>query len=277
MSPAILLSLALALCSALFAQPALSPAEQSYERFRSWSTQLPPGSAAAPGPQLLDRYRTHLVGQGRSAAEADAEIKLIEQGGARAEINRWNRILTSEKPSFNTRPNDFLVEMASRRKPGAALDAGMGQGRNAIWLAQQGWTVTGFDPAEKAVALAAQNAAALNVKLRSEIKTFDEFDFGDQQWDLILLSYVGARGLAERLQRALRPGGVLIIEAMHRDAARGRSIGGAVVFDTGEIPSLFPLLRVVRYEEPMARSDFGLEVVRLVRYCAERPVLEAVQ
>lgn len=125
----------------------------------------------------------------------------------------------------------------------------MGQGRNAIWLAQQGWTVTGFDPAEKAVALAAQNAAALNVKLRSEIKTFDEFDFGDQQWDLILLSYVGARG---------------------------RSIGGAVVFDTGEIPSLFPLLRVVRYEEPMARSDFGMEVVRLVRYCAERPVLEAV-
>ena len=62
-----------------------------------------------------------------------------------------------------------------------------------------------------------------------------------------------------------------MVEAFHRDATRGRSIGGAVVFDTGELPRLFPQLRVVRYEEPVATADFGAEKLRLVRYCAERP------
>ena len=44
---------------------------------------------------------------------------------------------------------------------------------------------------------------------------------------------------------------------MDRAGLKGRSIGGDVVFDTGELPKLFPELRVVRYEEPMATSDFG--------------------
>jgi hypothetical protein len=64
---------------------------------------------------------------------------------------------------------------------------------------------------------------------------------------------------------------VIVIEAFHRDATKKASIGGAVVFDTGELPSLFSPLRVVRYEEPITISDFGLSRVRVVRFCAERP------
>jgi SAM-dependent methyltransferase len=147
----------------------------------------------------------------------------------------------------------------------------MGQGRNSIWLAQQGWDVTGFDPAEKAVALAQENARKLGVRLKTEIKGMETFDFGDRRWDLILLSYVGGRQMTEVVQRALKPGGVLVIEAFHRDATKDGPIGGAVVFDTGELPALFPQLRVVRYEEPIANADFGQGKARLVRYCGERP------
>jgi SAM-dependent methyltransferase len=147
----------------------------------------------------------------------------------------------------------------------------MGQGRNTIWLAQQGWDVTGFDPAEKAVALAQETARKLGVHFKSEIKGMEDFDFGDRRWDMIVLSYVGGREMTDVLQRALKPGGVLIIEAFHRDATKGRSIGGAVVFDTGQLPALYPQLRVVRYEEPMGIGDFGRQRVRLVRYCGERP------
>jgi hypothetical protein len=42
------------------------------------------------------------------------------------------------------------------------------------------------------------------------------------------------------------------------------------VFDSGELPALFRDLRVVVYEEPMATGDFGMERVRLVRFCAEK-------
>ncbi len=247
----------------------LPPAEQAYERFRFWHTQLPPTEQQAP--DVLDKYRAHLIRSGRTSEDAGQQISAIRSEGKRAEIQRWNRILTSPKPRFNTEPNAFLVEMTKGRKAGTALDVGMGQGRNAIWLAQQGWQVTGFDPAQKAVALARSTAESLGLRLATEIKAIDEFDFGQDRWDLILLSYVGARGLTERVERALRPGGVVIIEGTHRDATEGRAIGGGVVFDTGELPKLFPGLRVVRYEEPMARSDFGLEVVRVVRYCGVKP------
>ena len=205
------------------------------------------------------------------SSQAPAAPTAEELKAQQLEVERWNRVLTAEKPTFNTRPNEFLMEMAKGRKPGTALDIGMGQGRNAIWLAQQGWDVTGFDPAEKAVALARETAAKLGVRLTTEIKRAEDFDFGESRWDLILISYAGGRGLEAVLPKALKPGGVLVIEGFHRDAARDRPIGGAVVFDSAELPQLFSALRVVRYEEPLAVADFGLAKVRLVRYCGERP------
>jgi SAM-dependent methyltransferase len=178
--------------------------------------------------------------------------------------------LTAEKPTFNTNPNEFLVQMAKGRKPGTALDVGMGQGRNTIWLAQQGWDTTGFDPAEKAVALAQENAAKLGVRIHTEIKGSEDFDFGERHWDLILVSYVSLRGDEAKLMRALKPGGVVIVEGFHRDATKGRSIGNGVVFDTGELVKLFSGLHVVRYEEPVGKPDFGSDAMRVVRYCGER-------
>jgi hypothetical protein len=85
-------------------------------------------------------YRAYLKQHGFSDAEIDAQMKVVEEQGARAEVERWNMILTAEKPRFNTRPNAFLVEIAGVRKPGTALDVGIGPGRNSIWLAQQGGT-----------------------------------------------------------------------------------------------------------------------------------------
>jgi SAM-dependent methyltransferase len=246
----------------------LPPDQRAYERFRFWVTTQPPDQQG--DPNLLSRYREYL--NGRGFADADAQIKVVQSQSSRLEVERWNQILTSPNPTFNTKPNEFLVEMAKGRKAGTALDVGMGQGRNAIWLAQQGWDVTGFDPAEKAVALAQETARKLGVRLKTEIKGMEDFDFGTNRWDMIVLSYVGGRQMTAALERALKPGGVLVVEAFHRDATKGRSIGGAVVFDTGELPKLFSGLRAVRYEEPVTVADFGQAKVRVVRYCGERPV-----
>ena len=247
----------------------LPPDQRVYERFRFWITSLPPEQSRDGKVDV--RYREYLKSRGFSEADADAQIKVIQERGARAEVERWNQILTAERPRFNTKPNAFLMDIVKTRKPGTALDVGMGQGRNSIWLAQQGWEVTGFDPAEKAVALARETASKLGVNLKTEIKGMQDFDFGERRWNLILLSYVGGREMPEVVQRALKPGGVLVIEGFHRDATKSGPIGGAVVFDTGELPPLFPQLRVVRYEEPVTDADFGLMKVRLVRYCGERP------
>ena len=143
-----------------------------YERFRDWVSRQPPiavqqTSDNAKQPDRLTLYREVLRAQGVRPAEIDRQIGVINEQGRALEIERWNVILTSPKPSFNTSPNAFLMQIARTRTPGSALDVGMGQGRNAVYLVQQGWTVTGFDPAERAVAAAREQAQRLSVRLDS--------------------------------------------------------------------------------------------------------------
>ena len=75
-------------------------------------------------------------------------------------------------------------------------------------------------------------------------------------------------GLVAPARRALRPGGMVVVEAFHRDATKTRPIGGAVVFDSNELLKLFGDFRVIRYEDTAAIGDFGLSDTRVVRLAA---------
>jgi SAM-dependent methyltransferase len=266
-----------ALFPALAQQPASSlpgatPDEQRiYEAFRAWITSQPVEVQRAGQDVVIQRYTAALRAEGKSEKEAAAITALLLKLGDRAEIERWNRILTAPKPMFNTAPNAFLVEMIKGLRPGRALDVGMGQGRNTLYLAQQGWEAVGFDPADKAVAAAQEQAAKMGVKITTHVARAEDFDWGVAQWDLIVLSYVGARDYVSNVVRALRPGGMVLIEGFHRDATKNQSIGGAVVFDTNELLKLYGALRVIRYEDTDGVGDFGLQPMRIVRLLAQKP------
>jgi SAM-dependent methyltransferase len=244
---------------------------KTYETFRAWITQQAPDVQKASDDEVFRRYAAELKSHGSSEKEAAATIELITKLGDRAEIERWNRILTSPKAAFSRAPNAFLVEMIKGVKPGRSLDVGMGQGRNTIYLAQQGWDSVGFDPADRAVAVAQQQATAAGVKITTAVAREEDFDWGTDKWDLIVLSYVGARAVADKTIRALRPGGMVIVEAFHRDATKDGPVGGGVVFDTNELLQVFPGLRVIRYEDAKAVGDFGLAETRVVRLAAIKP------
>ena len=243
----------------------------TYEVFRSWFIKQPADVRQAADDVLFQRYADELRRQGKSDQETASTIATLKKLGNAPEVERWNRILTSPKPMFNVAPNAFLVEMTKGVKPGRALDVGMGQGRNTIYLAQQGWDSVGFDPADRAVATAQAQAAKLGVKITTHVARGEDFDWGNASWDLIVLSYVGARPFVEKVLTALRPGGMVIVEGFHRDATKTSSIGSAVVFDTNELLKLFAGLRVVRYEDTHAVADFGLSDTRVVRLAAVKP------
>src|SRR5215471_9459745 len=193
--------------------PGVTPEEmRTYSAFRTWMTSHPDLQKATEDV-VVDRYRAELRSQGKTDTEVAATIAVLQKVGDRAEVEMWNRVLTNPKPSFNTAANEFLVTMTKGLKPGRSLDVGMGQGRNTIYLAQQGWDSVGFDPADRAVAAAQDEAKKLGVKITTHIARAEEFDWGDQQWDLIILSYVGAREFNAKVTRALRPGGMVLVEA----------------------------------------------------------------
>jgi len=243
-----------------------SPAFDAYLEFRRWANAQP--DEVRNGGELLEAYRAHLAEQGMEEGEIAERIRLLEQGRERQEVELWNRVLTAETPRFNTDPNEFLVRMVSGRPPGRALDVGMGQGRNAIWLAQQGWQVTGFDPAEKAVALAHELAAKAGVEITTETVGSENFDWGTERWDLIVLSYVTVRPWIEQVRQSLRPGGLVMLEAFHDDATKEASIGRGVVYETNELLELFSGFRILQYEDTTAKADFGRGETRVVRLLA---------
>src|SRR5580765_7439347 len=69
----------------------LPPPQRAYERFRAWVNSLPPDQRR--GPEVAERYRAYLKGRGFSDSEAADQLRLVEEQGARSEIERWKRIL----------------------------------------------------------------------------------------------------------------------------------------------------------------------------------------
>ncbi len=96
---------------------------------------------------LMGAYRAHLIERGVPGNEAGGRIVRIMER-MRTHSDGWrqifNNIYASSGSGFSTRPNALLVSVVENRKPGKALDAGMGQGRNSLFLAAKGWDVTGF-------------------------------------------------------------------------------------------------------------------------------------
>jgi len=133
----------------------------------------------------------------------------------------WNEVYT-KRQGREFPHNKFLAEMIKGRQPSTALDIGMGEGRNALFLATQGWEVTGFDISDVGVQLAREAAQKRGVKLEAVVEDADRFDYGKQRWDLVVGMYMHAviTRNAEKIMDALKPGGILVVEGFHRDLNR---------------------------------------------------------
>jgi len=117
---------------------------------------------------------------------------------------------------FSLQPNAYMIRTLEGRTPGRALDVAMGQGRNALWLASKGWDVTGFDISQAGLDAALASAKNLGVPLHTMRESVDDFDYGRERWDVVLLIYAPVRyeskELMKRIHDSLKPGGLVIVE-----------------------------------------------------------------
>jgi SAM-dependent methyltransferase len=109
-------------------------------------------------------------------------------------------------------PVPLLIETARQLKPGRALDLACGAGRNALWLAEHGWSVTAVDGFREAIDSLRQNAAERSVNVDARIADLEksEYVIEPSAWDLVVISYYLQRDLFEPAKRGVVPGGVLL-------------------------------------------------------------------
>ncbi len=178
-----------------------------------------------------------------------------------------------QKTFYIPQPNNLLVETLKKLKPGKALDLGMGQGRNAIYMAKQGWQVTGVDISPEGLKQAALSAKEQGIKITPVLLSVDDFDFGKNQWDLITCIYFGPSGFSEKIKTGLKSGGTLIIESHHKDASKLRNMPEYVVYDTDELKKMFSDFIVISYEESDGVADWGnwgTQKIKLVKLVAQK-------
>jgi protein-L-isoaspartate O-methyltransferase len=206
--------------------------------------------------QIVERYAAKLKSEGVTETEIARRIRLIRTERSLLEADYWNRFYTNSNANFNKAPNGFLMQMVEGRRPGAALDYGMGEGRNAIYLASLGWQVWGFDPADAGVALAQKRAKELGLTLHTDAVRDSEYDFGKERFDLVLFSWTMPLVPVQKVVDSLKPGGIAVMEC------------GADFVGRNEMLHMFDALQIVRYEIVRAKADFydrrETEVLRLV-------------
>jgi 2-polyprenyl-3-methyl-5-hydroxy-6-metoxy-1,4-benzoquinol methylase len=178
----------------------------------------------------------------------------------------FDKVFTLHEHLFSHEPNGLLVRTVRGVKPGAALDAGMGQGRNAVFLATQGWDVTGYDLSGEALAKAQKNAANAGVRIRVTQATHQEFDFGKDRWDLIVMTYsfvnMEDRALLLRIKDSLRLGGLVLVEQPNSgDGTKGPA---------NALLRSFADLRVVLYEDVLDTAEWSKGTTRIGRLVAQK-------
>jgi SAM-dependent methyltransferase len=191
----------------------------------------------------------------------------------------WDERYAGGDFQFGEAPNLFLLSQAHRLKRGMrALAVGDGEGRNGVWLAEQGLAATSVDWSAVGLAKARALAQRRGVMLETNTADLTRWDWPEAQFDVIAWIFVHLppedRAIAcAGAMRALAPGGLLLMECF-TPAQEGRRSGGpkdrALLWSRALVEQHFAGLEVLELLEGAVRLDEGprhqglAEVVRAV-------------
>ena len=157
----------------------------------------------------------------------------------------WDERYGSEEYAYGTTPNEFLVEKVSCIPKGEVLSLAEGEGRNAVFLAKQGYSVTAVDASlvglNKARKLAEENGVAIEF-IHADLA---DYDLGENKWDGIVSIFCPLpsslrKELYKKVLAGLKRNGVFLLEAYTPDQLRHGTGGGnsADVMQSAETVSL---------------------------------------
>ncbi len=184
---------------------------------------------------------------------------------------RWNDRYSKDEFAYGEEPNNYLKEQLTKLTPGTILFPAEGEGRNAVYAAKLGWTVSAFDISSegknKAVKLAEKNNVTIDYKV-GELQTLD---FKTGQFDAVALIYAhfpaDIKSHYHKLfDSYLKNNGIIIFESFskkHIDyVTANEKVGGPKdlesLFSIDEIKSDFPDYEIIELTEKEIELNEGL-------------------
>jgi SAM-dependent methyltransferase len=136
-----------------------------------------------------------------------------------SEFQRWEQRFAAQDYVFGTAPNAFLAaQLGLLPKQGRALAIADGEGRNGVWLAQQGLDVLSIDFSPSAQAKARALADMRGVKIRTELIDVTQYDWPDSAFDVVIDIFTQFSDPIARadkfagIRKALKTGGLLLLQ-----------------------------------------------------------------
>ncbi len=177
--------------------------------------------------------------------------------------NFWDERYSKKEPTYGWEPNDFLREGISRIPPGKVLCLAEGEGRNAVFLATQGYDVTAVDQSAVGLAKAQGFAAERGVAIKTGQSDLARFEIQPGAWQGIISIWAHVPSLVrgdlhKRCAAGLASGGLFLLEA-YSPKQMGRGTGGPSDLD------LLMDLAVVRRELAGLQFEIACERERDVQ------------
>lgn len=178
---------------------------------------------------------------------------------------QWDEKYSRPTFIFGKSPAEFLAENYQYIPyEGTVLDMGMGEGRNAVFLAQKGYKVTGIDISSVAVKKSYLLAQEFGVKIKGVVASLSDYKIAPGSFDAIVCFYYVDRSLVEKIKTWLKPGGILIYEAhtlREKTKKKRDPVDDNEYLREQELLKLFPGMRVLKYEEPLHEKEFRSSII----------------
>src|SRR5690606_3960940 len=204
------------------------------------------------------------------AKEPISKARLDQLSGARRsnydDKSKWDQRYSRQNFVYGKLPSKFLSENYHYLKAGSnILDMGMGEGRNAVFLAQKGFKVTGIDISSVAVKKANLLAKEYNVQIKSVVASLEKYPVPKESFDAIICFYYVDRNLISKMKEWLKPDGVIIYEAHTLEQKRldkklKKEPDSSFVKEQ-ELLTLFEGFKVLKFEEPEHEKEYRSSII----------------
>ena len=200
--------------------------------------------------------------------------------------DRWNDRYSNDEFAYGKQPNNFLREQLEKLNVGTILFPAEGEGRNAVFAAKLGWTVSAFDISTEGKKKALQLAEANDVTINYQVGELQNLNFANKQFDAIALIYAHFPAeiksfYHQTFDQYLRKDGIIIFEAFSKRhinyIAKNDKVGGPkdieMLFSIDELKSDFAnyeIIELIETEIELHEGTFHNGTGSVIRFVARK-------